>query len=68
MRLTTFTVQFEIGEETRSFLERLVGQSAIQVELGPHTRATLERILGRKSEGSGGMAAKLAGLYKDQKT
>ncbi len=68
MRLTTFTVEFEIGQETRAFLERLVEHRPIQVELGPDTRAMLESVLGRKPDSSSGMVSKLAGLYKDHKT
>ena len=36
--MAAFTVQFEIGPETRALIERLVGKAAVQLELGPSTR------------------------------
>ena len=48
MGLATFTVQFEIGPETRALLERLVDKSAIQLELGPNTLETVRDVLRRE--------------------
>jgi hypothetical protein len=43
--LATFTVQFELGPETRALLERLVDKSAIRLELGPKTLETVREVL-----------------------
>jgi hypothetical protein len=48
IRLATFTVQLEIGPETRALLERLVEKSAIQIELGPKTLAAAREVLTRE--------------------
>jgi hypothetical protein len=42
--LASFTVQFEVGPETRALIERLVG-TPVQLELGPKTRDLLEELL-----------------------
>ena len=48
--MAAFTVQLEVGPETRNLIERLVGKTAIQVELGPKTREVLEAALRRVPE------------------
>ena len=51
--MATFTVQLELGPQTRDLVERLVGKAAIEIELGPKTRDMLEelaRTLGERSD------------------
>jgi hypothetical protein len=40
--VTLFTVQLEIGPETRALIERVTTNMVVQVELGPKTRKTIE--------------------------
>lgn len=42
--LTLFTVQLEIGPETRAMIERVARNMVVQLELGPKTRRTIEGI------------------------
>ena len=57
MRLASFTVQFEIGPETRKLIERIVERSAVQLELGPRTLETVRDVLLRERDGTGGAGA-----------
>ena len=43
--MAAFTVQFELGPETRALVERLVGRAAIEVELGPRARELIEQLV-----------------------
>ena len=43
--VATFTVQLEIGPETRALIERLVGKTALQLELGQQTRELLAELI-----------------------
>ena len=42
--MTLFTVQLEVGPETRAMIERIARGAAMELELGPHTRETIERL------------------------
>lgn len=42
--MTLFTVQLEIGPETRAMIERVAANAVVQLELGPKTRKTLEAL------------------------
>ncbi len=42
--MTLFTVQLEIGPETRAMIERVATSAVLQIELGPKTRKTIEAI------------------------
>lgn len=46
--MASFTVQFEIGPETRALIERLVGKTAVQLELGPMTRELVAALVRAK--------------------
>ena len=50
LRLATFTVQLEIGPETRALIERLIGEAALEIELGPETREILDRFVEQDAE------------------
>ena len=43
--MAVFTVQFELGPETRALIERLVGKTGVQVELGPKTLEVAAELL-----------------------
>ena len=40
--MTLFTVQLELGPETRAMIERVATTAVVQLELGPKTRKTME--------------------------
>jgi hypothetical protein len=42
--VTLFTVQLELGPETRSMIERLAKHAAMHLEFGPKTRETLKSL------------------------
>ncbi len=48
--MAKFTVQLEIGPETRALIERIAEKSAIQIELGPRTLETVRDVLRRERE------------------
>ena len=58
MRLASFTVQLEIGPETRKLIERIVDRSAIQIELGPRTLEAVRAVLGRERGAADGAEAR----------
>ncbi len=69
MRLTTFTVEFEVGAETRAFLERLAQNTPrVELELGPRTRELLATLAVGKPGASGGALQKLANVYRHART
>lgn len=64
MKLATFTVQFELGPETRALIERLVGRSGIEIELGPKTRELVRSIPLGGSAPSAGASSLVAGVRR----
>ena len=53
--LTLFTVQLEIGPETRAMIERVAMSAVMQLELGPKTPKTIETLavgIGAPQKGS----------------
>ena len=46
--MATFTVEFEIGPQTRALIERLVGKLAVQIELGPRSLEALREAARRE--------------------
>ena len=46
--MATFTVQLEIGPETRALIERIVDRTSVQIELGPRTLEILREVLKRE--------------------
>ena len=68
MQLATFTVQLEVGPETRAFIERVAGQLAINVELGPRTREMVEALAQSEADASTGVGPALAGIYRRLRT
>jgi hypothetical protein len=56
-----FTVQLELGPETRAMIERVAANSVIQLEFGPKTRETIKALLptdSKKKEGVEGLLRK----------
>jgi hypothetical protein len=50
--MTLFTVQLELGPETRAMIERVAANTVMQLELGPKTRETIKALLpGESKEG-----------------
>jgi hypothetical protein len=50
--MTLFTVQLELGPETRAMIERVAANTVMQLELGPKTRETIKALLpGEPKEG-----------------
>jgi len=56
-----FTINFELGEETRDTLMSIASTSVIRVELGPETRSMIERLASPKEDDDG---RGVAGLMK----
>jgi hypothetical protein len=48
-----FTINFELGEQTRGTLKQIAKTSVVRFELCPETRALIERIAGPPEEGKG---------------
>ena len=63
MKLATFTVQLELGPETRALLDRLAGGASIHIELGPSTRGLIERVFADRPDAASGAKPTLARLY-----
>lgn len=53
--MTLFTVQFELGPETRAMVERLATNTRVHFEFGPKTLAALKTLFPKenKREGEG---------------
>lgn len=49
-----FTVNLELGENTRETLLKIASTSVLRFELGPETRALIERLAAPGEEGNGG--------------
>lgn len=45
-----FTINFELGEETRETLMSIASTSVIRFELGPETRSMIERLASPKED------------------
>ena len=54
--MAAFTVQFELGPETRALVERLVGRAAIEIELGPRARELMEHLVPTQRDTGSGRA------------
>ena len=52
--MTLFTVQLEIGPETRAMIERVSANAVMHLELGPKTRQTIKDLLPGDSKKEGG--------------
>ena len=55
--MTLFTVQLEIGPETRAMIERVAANAVMHLELGPKTREMINALpqkdSNKKDEGEG---------------
>jgi hypothetical protein len=51
-----FTVNLELGDNTRETLLKIASTSVLHFELGPETRALIERLAAPGEEGNGGRA------------
>ena len=51
--MTLFTVQLELGPETRAMIEKVAAKTVIQLELGPKTRETIKALMPTDSEEGG---------------
>ena len=60
--VTLFTVQLELGPETRAMIERVAANAVMHLELGPETRETIKAALplsdSNKKEGVAGVLRK----------
>jgi hypothetical protein len=58
--VTLFTVQLELGPETRAMVERLATNPSVHFEFGPKTLATLKSLFpkGDKRDGGEGLLRK----------
>jgi hypothetical protein len=52
--MTLFSVQLELGPETRAMIERVAATTVMQLELGPETRKTIKALLPTDSKEEGG--------------
>jgi hypothetical protein len=52
--MTLFTVQLELGPETRAMIERVAANTVMHLELGPKTRETIKALLPTDSKKEGG--------------
>jgi hypothetical protein len=52
--MTLFTVQLELGPETRAMIERVAANTVMQLELGPKTREMIKALLPNDSKKEGG--------------
>ena len=43
--MATFTVEVELGRQTRELVERLAEKTAVRIELGPKTLETIRDVL-----------------------
>ena len=43
--MTLFSVQLELGPETRAMIERVAANAVMHLELGPKTRETIKAVL-----------------------
>jgi hypothetical protein len=52
--VTLFTVQLELGPETRAMVERLATNTRVHFELGPKTLAALKSLFPKENKREGG--------------
>jgi hypothetical protein len=52
--VTLFTVQLELGPETRAMVERLATNTSLHFEFGPKTLATLKSLFPKQDKRDGG--------------
>jgi hypothetical protein len=52
--VTLFTVQLELGPETRAMVERLATNTRVHFEFGPKTLATLKGLFPKQDKRDGG--------------
>lgn len=52
--MTLFTVQLELGPETRAMVEKLATNTRVQFEFGPKTLATLKSLFPKANKRDGG--------------
>jgi hypothetical protein len=66
MRLTTITVELELGPQTRALFERgvVAGPLRLELELGPMTRENLGAIAASGREPGRGPTAKLGAALR----
>lgn len=69
--MTLFTVQVELGPETRALVERIATQLLVRfelgpVELGPNTRETIRDVMPTSREGDEGLLRKAADAARGQ--
>jgi hypothetical protein len=50
--MAAITLEFEVGPETREFIERLAQTVIVQIELGPKTREVIEAFARRDASKS----------------
>ena len=48
--MTLFTVQLELGPETRAMIERLAASAVMRLELGPETRDAIKEGISKPSK------------------
>lgn len=56
--MTLFTVQLELGPETRAMVERVATTAAVNFEFGPKTLETLKTVFPSSDDGGGGLLRK----------
>jgi hypothetical protein len=59
--MSLFTIQLELGPETRAMVERVAAKAVVHFELGPKTRETIKRLVpetATKREGVEGLLRK----------
>jgi hypothetical protein len=57
--VTLFSVQLELGPETRAMIERVAANTVMHLELGPKTRETIKALLPMDSNKKAGVAGVL---------
>lgn len=48
--MATFTVEVEIGRQTRELIERVAARTAVQIELGPKTLEAIRDVFASEPE------------------
>jgi hypothetical protein len=56
--MTLFTVQLELGPETRAMVERVAKTATVRFEFGPKTLETLMSVFPNKRDGGEGLLRK----------
>lgn len=58
--MNLFTVQLELGPETRAMIEKVAASSTLNFELGPRTLETMKSLLSTDSKKKDGLLRKSA--------